>query len=200
MSPFSCLKWLIILINLWFKWLYTTAKHKHTSNYTPQNFSKQESHKKTVMLERLENVFTKCRRFKLWRKAGLDVALGSLVCWLVTLHMAGGLKLNDHCGPFQPRPFCYSVMRPHGKALTCTFIPRNQKWIIPQPTRECFRRKHRNANQKSSRYRRNSQLPSQHELPVSSARNFVSVGKFVLVRLSHKKRRPEALRKMRNKV
>jgi len=23
-------------------------------------------------------------------KAGLDVALGSLVCWLVTLHIAGG--------------------------------------------------------------------------------------------------------------
>ena len=38
-------------------------------------------------------------------KARLDVALGSLVCWLVTLHTAGGLKLNDHCGPFQPRPF-----------------------------------------------------------------------------------------------
>ena len=38
-------------------------------------------------------------------KARLDVALGSLVCWLATLHIAGGLKLNDHCGPFQPRPF-----------------------------------------------------------------------------------------------
>jgi len=38
-------------------------------------------------------------------KARLDVALGSLVCWLVTLHVAGGLKLDDHCGPFQPRPF-----------------------------------------------------------------------------------------------
>ena len=33
----------------------------------------------------------------------LDVALGGLVCWLVTLHIAGGLKLDDHCGPFQPR-------------------------------------------------------------------------------------------------
>ena len=22
--------------------------------------------------------------------------------------MAGGLKLDDHCGPFQPRPFCDS--------------------------------------------------------------------------------------------
>ena len=39
-------------------------------------------------------------------KARLDVALGSLVCWLVTLHIAGGLKLVDHYGPFQPRPFC----------------------------------------------------------------------------------------------
>jgi len=38
-------------------------------------------------------------------KARLDVALGSLVCWLVSLHVAGGLKLDDHCGPFQPWPF-----------------------------------------------------------------------------------------------
>ena len=43
-------------------------------------------------------------------KARLDVALGSLVCWLVTLHIAGGLKLDDHCGPFQPRPFYDSVI------------------------------------------------------------------------------------------
>jgi len=28
-------------------------------------------------------------------KARLDVALGSLVWWLATLHIAGGLKLND---------------------------------------------------------------------------------------------------------
>jgi len=33
------------------------------------------------------------------------VALGSLVWWLATLHMAGELKLDGHCGPFQPRPF-----------------------------------------------------------------------------------------------
>jgi len=43
-------------------------------------------------------------------KARLDVALGSLVCWLVTLHIAGELKLDDHCGPFQPRPFCDSMI------------------------------------------------------------------------------------------
>ena len=42
-------------------------------------------------------------------KARLDVALGSLVCWLATLHIAGRLKLDDHCGPFQLRPFCDSV-------------------------------------------------------------------------------------------
>ena len=35
----------------------------------------------------------------------LDVALGSLVWWLATLHIAGRFKLSDHCGPFQPRPF-----------------------------------------------------------------------------------------------
>jgi len=44
-------------------------------------------------------------------KARLDVALGSLVCWLATLHIAGGLKLDDHCGPFQPRPFYGSVIK-----------------------------------------------------------------------------------------
>jgi len=38
-------------------------------------------------------------------KARLDVALGRLVWWLATLHIAGGLKPDDHCGPFQPRPF-----------------------------------------------------------------------------------------------
>ena len=43
-------------------------------------------------------------------KARLDVALGSLVWWLATLHIAGGLKLDDHCGPFQPRPF-YDPMK-----------------------------------------------------------------------------------------
>ena len=43
-------------------------------------------------------------------KARLDVALGSLVWWLVTLHIARGLKLDDHCGPFQPRPFYDSII------------------------------------------------------------------------------------------
>ena len=44
-------------------------------------------------------------------KARLDVALGSLVWWLATLHIAGGLKLDDHCGPFQPRPFYDSMIK-----------------------------------------------------------------------------------------
>ena len=43
-------------------------------------------------------------------KARLDVALGSLVWWLVTLHIAGGLKLDDHCGAFQPRSFYDSMI------------------------------------------------------------------------------------------
>ena len=43
-------------------------------------------------------------------KARLDVALGSLVWWLATLHIAGGLKLDDYCGPFQPRPFYDSMI------------------------------------------------------------------------------------------
>jgi len=43
-------------------------------------------------------------------KARLDVALGSLVCWLAILHIAEALKLDDHCGPFQPRPFYDSMI------------------------------------------------------------------------------------------
>jgi len=48
-------------------------------------------------------------------KARLDVALDSLVWWLATLHMAGGLEPHDQCGPFQPRPFCDS----HAPAWRC---------------------------------------------------------------------------------
>jgi len=43
-------------------------------------------------------------------KARLDVALGSLVCWLAALHIAGGLKLEEQCGPFQPRPFYDAIL------------------------------------------------------------------------------------------
>jgi len=42
-------------------------------------------------------------------KARLDVALGSLVWWLVTQPVARGLKLDKLWGPFQPRPFYGSM-------------------------------------------------------------------------------------------
>ena len=51
-------------------------------------------------------------------KARLVVALGSLVCWLVTLHIAGGLELDDHCGPFQPTPF-YDSKPCHDSVARC---------------------------------------------------------------------------------
>ena len=44
-------------------------------------------------------------------KARLDVALGSLVWWLATLHIAGGLKLDEHCGPLQLKPSCDSIIQ-----------------------------------------------------------------------------------------
>ena len=50
-------------------------------------------------------------------KARLDVALGSLLSWLVTLHIAGRLKLDDHCGLFQPRPFYDSMSGTHFAAI-----------------------------------------------------------------------------------
>ena len=43
-------------------------------------------------------------------KARLDVVLGSLVQWLATLHVAEELKLDDHCGRFQHRPFYDSMI------------------------------------------------------------------------------------------
>ena len=43
-------------------------------------------------------------------KARLGVALGSLAWWLVTLHISRGLKLDDHCRPFQPRPIYDSMI------------------------------------------------------------------------------------------
>ena len=62
-------------------------------------------------------------------KARLDVALGSLVWWLVTLHIAGGLKLDDHCGPFQPRPF-YDFIT-HSVIL---YRPQSSSWKGPPET------------------------------------------------------------------
>ena len=56
-------------------------------------------------------------------KVRMNVALGSLVWWLTTLHMAGGLKLDDHCGPFQPRPFydsmILSILKLPEKSIHC---------------------------------------------------------------------------------
>ena len=42
-------------------------------------------------------------------KARLDVALGSLGCWLVTCTQQG-LELDERCGPLQPRPFYDSMI------------------------------------------------------------------------------------------
>ena len=47
-------------------------------------------------------------------KARLEVALGSLVWWLATLHIVGGLKLDDHFDPSQSRPFYDSVIHSMG--------------------------------------------------------------------------------------
>ena len=47
-------------------------------------------------------------------EASVDGALGSLVCcdmgWLVALRVAGGLETRHPRGPFQPGPFCHSVI------------------------------------------------------------------------------------------
>ena len=61
-------------------------------------------------------------------KARLDVALGSLVWWLATLHIAGGLKLDDHCGPFQPKLFYDSMNEQHTvpEYQICTQIAQTQ--------------------------------------------------------------------------
>ena len=61
-------------------------------------------------------------------KARLDVALGSLVWWLATLNIAGGLKLNDHCGPFQPRPFYDSMSNQRICRILCR--PLAAKWVL----------------------------------------------------------------------
>jgi len=63
-------------------------------------------------------------------KARLDVALDSLVWWLETLHTAGVLKLDDHCDPFQPRPFydsmkCPIIQTGWAKSLFTSSLSRN---------------------------------------------------------------------------
>ena len=56
-------------------------------------------------------------------RARLDVALGSLVWWLATLHIAGGSKLDDYCGPFQLRTFYDSMITSFGGAVRITQLP-----------------------------------------------------------------------------
>ena len=59
-------------------------------------------------------------------KARLDVALGSLIWRLASLHIAGELKLDDHCGPFQPRPF-YDSMK---KVFFTPCILQVAAWVV----------------------------------------------------------------------
>jgi len=47
------------------------------------------------------------------------VALGSLVWRSAILHIAWKLKLDDRCGPFQPRPFYDSMMGLPSKRKLC---------------------------------------------------------------------------------
>jgi len=61
-------------------------------------------------------------------KARLDVTLGSLVWRLATLHIAGGLKLDDHYGPFQPRPFYDSVIM--GTASLFGNVKSKFRWAV----------------------------------------------------------------------
>jgi len=43
-------------------------------------------------------------------KAWLDVTLGTPDLVVGDPAYSRGLKLDDHCGPFQPRPFCDSMI------------------------------------------------------------------------------------------
>ena len=43
-------------------------------------------------------------------KARLDGALSNLVWWEMSLLMVGGLEPDDLQGPFQPKPFCDSMI------------------------------------------------------------------------------------------
>jgi len=49
--------------------------------------------------------------------------------WLATLHIAGGLKLDDHCGPFQLRPF-YDSMIVHLQKYINTNIKQKRTWNL----------------------------------------------------------------------
>ena len=73
-------------------------------------------------------------------KARLDVALGSLVWWLATLHIAGALKLGD-----EHRPFYDSVMIQFYKILpsqVCSVMV--MVWHVEENTRNCFKMNNKN--------------------------------------------------------
>ena len=65
--------------------------------------------------------------------ARLAVALGSLVWCLATLHIAGGLKLGDLCGPFQPRPFYDSMQILEKKERM-----RQKNWLFSILAQQCY--------------------------------------------------------------
>jgi len=48
-------------------------------------------------------------------RARLDGALSTLVWWKMSLLMGGRLEPDDLQGPFQPKPFCDSMIRDLGK-------------------------------------------------------------------------------------
>jgi len=68
-------------------------------------------------------------------KARLDVALGSLGCWVATLHIAVGLKRDEHFGPFQPRPFCDFIHFISFILFSLLFLLpiRNIAYVVEQP-------------------------------------------------------------------
>ena len=43
-------------------------------------------------------------------KARLDEAFSNAICWEVSLPIAVGLGLDELKGPFQPKPFCDSIV------------------------------------------------------------------------------------------
>jgi len=71
-------------------------------------------------------------------KARLDVALGSLVCWLATLHIAVGFSLDELRGPFQPRPFYESMIS--GSSFSA--CQRSRALFLPPPETESLAYKH----------------------------------------------------------
>ena len=95
----ECKAWRLKHWEMLIKELFLSKSHKRGGTFWIHAFHWNRLPKEVVDASSLEAF-----------KGRLDVALGSLVWWLVTLYTAGGLKPNDHCGPFQPRPFYDSVI------------------------------------------------------------------------------------------